>query len=121
MAESLLLALIGGALGLVLSLWFVEGLTALLPADVPQLSGLTPDWRVLMFTVGAAMLTGLLCGLFPAITATRAAASPTPSSQAGMEVAAPTGRFARAFTQLACGRRSGFGFNVIGRGRIVVE
>lgn len=71
MAESLLLALIGGALGLVLSLWFVEGLTALLPADVPQLSGLTPDWRVLMFTIGAAMLTGLLCGVFPAITATR--------------------------------------------------
>ncbi|MFN0107536.1 MAG: ABC transporter permease [Blastocatellia bacterium] len=71
MVESLLLAFIGGILGLTLSLWLVEGLTALLPADVPQLSGLTPDWRVLLFTLGAASLTGLLCGLVPAFTAGR--------------------------------------------------
>ncbi len=71
LAESLLLSVAGGGLGLLLSLWLVEGLTALLPADVPQLSGLAPDWRVLLFTFGAALLTGVLCGLFPAITATR--------------------------------------------------
>lgn len=69
--ESLLLALAGGALGLLLSLWLVEGLTALLPADVPQLSGLSPDWRVQLFTFGVSVLTGVLCGLFPAFTATR--------------------------------------------------
>ena len=69
--ESLLLALTGGALGLLVSLWLVEGLTALLPADVPQLSGLSPDWRVQSFTFGVAVLTGVLCGLFPAFTATR--------------------------------------------------
>ncbi|HQR35630.1 MAG TPA: ABC transporter permease, partial [Blastocatellia bacterium] len=69
--ESLLLSLAGGALGLLLSLWLVEGLTVLLPADVPQLSGLTPDWRVQMFTFAVAVLTGVLCGLFPAFTATR--------------------------------------------------
>lgn len=71
LVESLLLALAGGVLGLLLSLWLVEGLTALLPADVPQLSGLSPDWRVTLFTLGAAALTGVLCGLFPALTATR--------------------------------------------------
>ena len=69
--ESLLLALAGGALGLLLSLWLVEGLTALLPADVPRLSGLSPDWRVQLFTFGVSVLTGVLCGLFPAFTATR--------------------------------------------------
>ncbi len=69
--ESLLLASAGGALGLLLSLWLVEGLTALLPADVPQLSGLSPDWRVQLFTFGVSVLTGVLCGLFPAFTATR--------------------------------------------------
>ena len=71
LTESLLLALAGGTLGLLLSLWLVEALTAWLPAEVPQLSGLTPDWRVLLFTLGAALLTGLLCGLAPAFTARR--------------------------------------------------
>jgi putative ABC transport system permease protein len=71
LVESLLLATAGGVIGLLLSLWQVEGLTVLLPADVPHLSGLTPDVRVLLFTCGAALLTGVLCGLCPAFTATR--------------------------------------------------
>lgn len=69
--ESLLLAALGGVLGLVLSLWLVAGCVALLPADVPRLTGLTPDVRVWAFTFGAALVTGLLCGLLPALTATK--------------------------------------------------
>ena len=69
--ESLLLALAGGVLGVVLSLWLVDGLSALLPSDVPQLTGLRPDWRVLLFTLLAAVVTGVLCGLIPALSATR--------------------------------------------------
>ena len=71
LSESLLLALIGGVLGLVISLWGVDLLVAALPADVPRITGLTPDWRVLLFTLGAAMLTGVLCGLAPALSASR--------------------------------------------------
>lgn len=69
--ESLLLALAGGVLGVVLSLWLVDGLSALLPSDVPQLTGLRPDWRVLLFTLLASVVTGVLCGLIPALSATR--------------------------------------------------
>ncbi len=69
--ESLQLALAGGALGVLFSMWLVEGLVALLPADVPRLTGLQPDWRVLLFTFGATLLTGLLCGLLPSIAATK--------------------------------------------------
>jgi putative ABC transport system permease protein len=71
LVESSLLALSGGALGLLLSMWMVDGVTALLPANAPRLAGLTPDWRVLLFTFGASLLTGALCGLTPALTATR--------------------------------------------------
>ncbi len=68
LCESLLLALAGGGAGLLLSMWLIEILVALLPADIPRISGLEPDWRVLLFTFGAAVLTGVLCGLVPAFT-----------------------------------------------------
>ncbi|MGE3732364.1 MAG: ABC transporter permease [Blastocatellales bacterium] len=71
LTESLLLALTGGAFGILLSMWLVEGLNALLPANLPRLAGLHPDWRVLLFTFSAALLTGILCGLIPAMAATR--------------------------------------------------
>lgn len=69
--ESLLLAACGGAVGLLFSLWGVDLLVAALPAEVPRLTGLAPDWRVLLFTLGAALLTGVLCGLAPALSASR--------------------------------------------------
>jgi putative ABC transport system permease protein len=70
LTESLLLSLGGGLLGLLLSMWCVDGLVALLPADVPHLTGLTPDWRVLLFTFGVTLMTGVICGLIPALTST---------------------------------------------------
>jgi putative ABC transport system permease protein len=72
LVESLLLAGLGGAVGLLLSMWLVAGLVALAPAGVPRLTDLTPDWRVLLFTCGVALLVGALCGLLPALTVTRA-------------------------------------------------
>ncbi|HKP12274.1 MAG TPA: ABC transporter permease, partial [Blastocatellia bacterium] len=71
LSESLLLGLAGGVFGLLLSLWAVDGLVALLPADVPRLAGLAPDWRVLLFTFAASLLTGALCGLAPALSASK--------------------------------------------------
>jgi putative ABC transport system permease protein len=71
LTESLLLSLGGGLFGLLFSMWCVDGLVALLPADVPQVAGLTPDWRVLLFTFGITLLTGVICGLIPALTSTR--------------------------------------------------
>jgi putative ABC transport system permease protein len=71
LSESLLLAMVGGGLGLVLSLWGVDLLVAALPADVPRITGLASDWRVLLFTFAAAVLTGVLCGLAPALNSSR--------------------------------------------------
>jgi putative ABC transport system permease protein len=71
LGESLLLSLAGGLAGLLLSMWLIDVLVALLPAGVPRLSGLSPDWRVMLFTLGAAIMTGVLCGLAPAIAAAK--------------------------------------------------
>jgi putative ABC transport system permease protein len=73
LVESTLLALTGGALGLLLALWGVDLLTAMLPQS-PTFQMLGPigiDARVLLFTVVVALGTGLLCGLVPALFAAR--------------------------------------------------
>ena len=71
LTESLLLALAGGALGLLLARWGVDALLALTPPDLPRLGEVALDGRVLMFTLVAALLTGLLFGLIPAWQASR--------------------------------------------------
>ena len=71
LTESLLLSLLGGALGLGLTVAGLDLLLALAPADVPRLSEVTVDGRVLAFTLGVSMLTGLLFGLIPAWKGTR--------------------------------------------------
>jgi predicted permease len=72
LTESVLLALVGGALALPLA----AGLTRLIARAQPPLPidlGLQvdPDWRVLLFTFGAAVATGLVFGLVPALRASR--------------------------------------------------
>ena len=71
LTESVLLSLAGGALGLVIALWGVDALVALVPADVPRPYDITLDARVLGFTTGIAVATGLLFGLVPALHAVR--------------------------------------------------
>ena len=65
--ESILLALVGGGLGLLLALWSVALMTKLLPQDFPRLAEISMDWRVLAFTLAASVLTGILFGLAPAL------------------------------------------------------
>jgi putative ABC transport system permease protein len=67
LTESLLLAALGGAVGLALSLFFTKVLIAFGPADVPRLDQVGLDMRVLGFTVGVVGLVGLLFGLAPAL------------------------------------------------------
>ena len=75
LTESLVLALTGGVLGLILGYIGVRALFTIGTADLPLVGekggfvGL--DWRVLLFTLGVALLTGILFGLFPAIGASR--------------------------------------------------
>ena len=71
LTESLLLATVGGALGIVVALWSKDFLLALKPGNIPRLDEVALDWRVLMFTLGVTALTSLLFGLAPAFTAAR--------------------------------------------------
>jgi putative ABC transport system permease protein len=66
LVESLLLAVLGGVLGLLLAWWGVDLLRALSPENLPRVQEIRLDGRVLAFTVLLAVLTGLLFGLAPA-------------------------------------------------------
>jgi putative ABC transport system permease protein len=71
LTESLLLSLAGGVGGLLLALWGVDVLRSALPEDVPRVREIALDGRVLAFTLGVAVVTGLIFGLAPALAATR--------------------------------------------------
>jgi len=74
LAESLLLAVAGAALGALLSQALSRGMVAFLStANAPMFVDLHPDWRVLGFTSGLAILTCGIFGLAPALRATRVA------------------------------------------------
>jgi putative ABC transport system permease protein len=66
LTESLLLAVIGGAFGLLLALWGVDLLTRLLPRDFPRLADINLDFAVLGFTILVSVITGIVFGFAPA-------------------------------------------------------
>jgi len=71
LTESLLLAFIGGGLGLLLALWGIDLLVSFSPADLPRVKEVAIDGRVLGFTLAVSMLTGLVFGFAPALQASR--------------------------------------------------
>ena len=71
LTESVLLASIGGALGLALAYAATPALVRLAPANVLRARDITMDWRVVAFTLCASMATGVLFGLAPAVSAAR--------------------------------------------------
>lgn len=71
LTESVLLATVGGATGLLLAVWTLDGLRWLSPSSIPRLQSITVDGRVLSFTFTVALLTGILFGLAPALRASR--------------------------------------------------
>ena len=71
LAESTMLALAGGAAGLLLAGWSSGAISALLPADIPRADGIGIDTGVLLATLLASATAGILFGLAPAIEASR--------------------------------------------------
>ncbi len=75
LTESVLLALIGGVMGLGLGFAGVRWLLSVSPGDIPRIgedgAGVALDWRVALFTVGISIFTGVLFGLIPALGASR--------------------------------------------------
>jgi predicted permease len=69
--ESTVLALVGGAVGLLIAYWGLAAITKLLPGDFPRLQEIHMDLRVLAFTFGASVFTGILFGLVPALQISR--------------------------------------------------
>jgi predicted permease len=71
LTESLLIGVAAGVLGIGLAYLFLHLLLGLDPGDIPRLNEASLDTRVLLFTVGASLLTSLLAGILPALTVVR--------------------------------------------------
>jgi len=64
--ESLLLALLGGGLGLLTTFWLVDAFSKITSVNLPRLNQVNIDTRVLLATIGFSLVTGLLTGIVPA-------------------------------------------------------
>jgi putative ABC transport system permease protein len=71
LTESVLLSLLGGGVGLLLAVWWSDLLVALGKEDIPRAVQVGIDWRVLGFTLGVSLLTGVVFGLAPAFHSAR--------------------------------------------------
>ena len=72
LTESVLISLAGGAIAVLIAWWGTSLLVAFKPENLPRLQEIGVDFRVLAFTFGLSLLTGLIFGLLPAWTASRA-------------------------------------------------
>jgi len=72
LTESVMLAIAGGALGLLLAWRGVDLLTRLLPGDFPRLQDINLDFKVLSFTIVVSLITGVVFGFAPAWQVSRA-------------------------------------------------
>lgn len=71
LTESVLLAILGGGLGLLLASWAVDLIVKLGPGNLPRLLEVNLDARVLLFTIAVSVVTGVIFGLAPAIHCSR--------------------------------------------------
>jgi predicted permease len=82
--ESLVLALAGGAVGIVFATWTGDVLVRALPLEnASRVFSVEPDPRVGLFALGLSLLTGVAFGLVPALQSTRPALAPTLKGEAG--------------------------------------
>jgi putative ABC transport system permease protein len=75
LTESVIVGLAGGGLGLLMAVWGLRGVASLVPrgfaSSVYDLNNIRLDWRVFAFTLGLSVLTGIVFGLAPALTASK--------------------------------------------------
>ena len=72
LTEGVMLALVGGAAGLLLAVWGMEAILAMVPTGLlPRAEEVNMDWRVFLFAMGASLLTGVISGLVPALQTLR--------------------------------------------------
>ncbi len=88
LTESILISFIGSVAGVLITVAAVRALRGLGPEDFPRMAEVTVDLRVLAFALFAALVTGIIFGLAPAMSATRPAGRFVPSGPRGLLVAA---------------------------------
>jgi putative ABC transport system permease protein len=71
LTESVVLALAGGALGLIVASWTLQLLIGVAPENLPRLDDVVMDWRIALFALAAAIGVGVLFGLTPALQSSR--------------------------------------------------
>ena len=71
LTENLLIALVGGVCGVVLATWGTKALLALAPSNLPRLTAVQIDLRILLLSLGASIICGVIFGLVPALTASK--------------------------------------------------
>jgi predicted permease len=69
--ESLVLSFAGTSIGIMAATWAISALVKLYPQNLPRLSEVSIDYRVLLFTFAAAIVSAILFGLFPALQVTK--------------------------------------------------
>ena len=96
LTESLIMAVAGGVLGVLLAFWGVDLILALEPGEVPRVTPIAVDGAALAFAVGLSLLTGILFGVGPAWQASR------PELQATLKDATrgTTGEGSRQFARM---------------------
>ena len=72
LSESLIFALMGGAIGLAVSWWSIRAVVTLVPEGLPRVDSVHIDAGVILFTLAVAFLTAALAGLAPALSSVRA-------------------------------------------------
>jgi predicted permease len=95
LVEHLMLAVFAGALGVGLAALGVGAARALAPATLPRRDDIAVDWRVLLFALGATVVSGLLVGAIPAITGARTQLSEVMKSGGRASTGGPASRRAR--------------------------
>jgi putative ABC transport system permease protein len=71
MAEALTLSVAGALLGTVVAIWSLDAILSLYPSNLPRAASVGIDYRVLLFSAGLAIVTGVLFGLVPALQVSR--------------------------------------------------
>ncbi len=95
LAESGILALAAGLVGVLAAAWLLDGLVALAPADLPRAGEIGLNGGVLGFALAVSLATGLFTGLIPSLRASRTA--PVADLKEGDARSGRTGRIQRVF------------------------
>lgn len=97
--EGILLAIVGGVVGVLLAIWGTELLISIIPEGmISRTEEIAFDWRVLVFAFTATILTGLLFGVAPALSASRVDLNSTLKEDSGKGIAgAGRGRLRNVF------------------------